>query len=133
MTDWRDYTPNDARAHNARIARGRGLTSEGDQEIARDARACEDETELHYQIIDECNRRGWLYFHGSMAHRTRRTKGEPDFHIYATGGRAILVECKDKDGKLTKEQNNVLHHARRNGHTAIVVTSFEQFLELVGK
>lgn len=50
------------------------------------------ESELHEQILAECARRRWIVFHGSMAHRTFRTPGEPDFVILANQG-FQCVEC----------------------------------------
>src|SRR5689334_13500857 len=39
--------------------------------------ACDDESVLHDRIIKFCRENGWLYFHGSMAVKSRRTLGEP--------------------------------------------------------
>ena len=47
------------------------------------------ESDLHEKIFDECRRRGWIALHGSMAERTCRTLGEPDFVILADGGRVL--------------------------------------------
>src|SRR5512146_2355709 len=66
--------------------------------------AVEHEGDLHNQILDECRRRGWIAFHGSMAKATARTLGEPDFTILADGGRKFFVECKSKTGKLSLYQ-----------------------------
>lgn len=96
----------------------------------QDFPACEVEAQLHYDIIDECKTRGWKYFHGSMAHKTRRKKGEPDFIILCDKGRVLLVECKDRDGKMSVAQNEVLAHARKLGHTIHVVRSIEQFKDI---
>src|SRR5688572_5875057 len=63
-----------------------------------------DESLLHNRIIAECKRRGWIYFHGSMALATARTVGEPDFTILADNGRFFLIECKSRTGKLSPEQ-----------------------------
>lgn len=93
------------------------------------SKAVERESELHAQIIEECKRRGWLAFHGSMAHRTFRTPGEPDFVILIDNGKTLLVECKSKGGKPTKEQAANLAWAKKLGHKAIVVWSFNEFLE----
>lgn len=88
------------------------------------------ESELHGKILDECRRRGWLAFHGRMARKTHRTRGEPDFILLADGGRTLLVECKRANGKTTPAQNVVIAQAERLGHTIHVVRSFEQFLQL---
>lgn len=87
-----------------------------------------DESELHREIIAECKRRGWICFHGSMAHKTFRTAGEPDFQIFADGGRTFLIECKTATGKLTTEQQGIIAWAKKLEHTIHVVRSFEEFL-----
>lgn len=88
------------------------------------------EGSLHDDIIDECNRRGLVFFHGSMAHRTRRTKGEPDFIVLAENGRTLLVECKSRTGKSSTSQLAIQAHARKLGHTVHVVRSFEEFKQI---
>ncbi len=86
---------------------------------------------LHYQILEECERRGWLACHGSTAHRTHRTLGEFDFIILADRGRHFLIECKTRTGKLTKEQAAIHYWANKLGHTPYVVRSFQEFLEVI--
>lgn len=90
------------------------------------------EASLHEEIYDECRRRGWIALHGSMAARTHRTLGEPDFVILAAGGRVLLVECKSRAGKLSPAQAALKHHAEKLGHTIHVVRSMEEFKEVVG-
>jgi hypothetical protein len=85
---------------------------------------------LHEEIFDECRRRGWIALHGSMAERTCRTLGEPDFVILADGGRVLFVECKSRIGKLSPAQAALKHHAEKLGHTIHVVRSFAEFLEV---
>ena len=89
------------------------------------------ESDLHEEIFDECRRRGWIALHGSMAERTSRTLGEPDFVILADGGRVLFVECKSRSGKLSPAQAALKHHAEKLGHTVHVVRSLEDFLELL--
>lgn len=91
----------------------------------------EREADLHEQIRLECAARGWLAFHGSMAHRTFRTEGEPDWVILAGEGRFFLVECKAGKGKLSTEQQGIALWASRLGHTIHVVRSFSEFLAIV--
>ena len=88
------------------------------------------ESDLHEEIFDECRRRGWIALHGSMAERTCRTLGEPDFVILATGGRVFFVECKSRSGKLSPAQAALKHHAEKLGHAVHVVRSMEEFLEV---
>src|SRR5690349_3979110 len=74
------------------------------------------EARLHEEIFDECRRRGWIALHGSMAERTCRTLGEPDFVILAGGGRVLFVECKSRNGKLSPAQAALKFHAEKLGH-----------------
>ncbi len=89
------------------------------------------EAKLHEDIFDECRRRGWIALHGSMAERTCRTLGEPDFVILADGGRVLFVECKSRKGKLSPAQAALKHQAERLGHAVHVVRSMGEFLNLV--
>ena len=93
--------------------------------------AVERESDLHEAIFDECRRRCWIALHGSMAERTCRTLGEPDFVILADGGRVLFVECKSRTGKLSPAQFALKHHAEKLGHTVHVVRSLEDFLKLL--
>jgi hypothetical protein len=89
------------------------------------------ESNLHKKIIDELNRRRWLFFHGSMAHKSKRTLGEPDFEIYGSRGRHWLVEAKTKEGKLSRDQLIVKMLAETNGHEIHTVRSFDEFLRII--
>lgn len=89
------------------------------------------EAPLHDFILQECRRRGWLCFHGSMAHRTKRTKGEQDFTIMADGGRVLFIECKGRTTKTSTEQAGVHAMARKLGHEVHVVRSRGQVLEVM--
>jgi hypothetical protein len=125
MSFFSHWTDRDVAQHNARKTM---LRSEGDQELARDA--VEDESDLHADILKECRRRGWLPFHGSMAHSTFRTPGEPDFVLLCHGRRVLLVECKTKTGKLTPDQQGVKAWAESLGFEYHIVWSFPQFLTI---
>lgn len=89
-----------------------------------------DESDLHNSIIDYCREKGWQYLHGSMAARTHRTLGEPDFIVLAHGSKLRMVECKSKNGKLSPDQQAFIAHARKNGHIVYVVRSMEEFEKL---
>ena len=89
-----------------------------------------DESDLHNAIIDYCKSKGWQYLHGSMAHRTRRVCGEPDFIVLAHGSQLRMVECKSKAGKLSTDQQGFIAHAARNGHVVHVVRSMYEFVKL---
>ena len=98
------------------------------------------EADLHVLILNECKRRGWIAFHGSMAHSTFRTPGEPDFVILGTynygqertqGPAVYLIEAKADKGKLSPSQLAIHAWAAKLGHTVHVVRSFNEFLEVV--
>lgn len=91
----------------------------------------EREADLHAQIMDFCRDRRWQFLHGSMAERTHRTEGEPDFVILASGGRVLFVECKSRLGKLSPAQQAFKFAAEINGHTIHVVRSMDEFLKIV--
>lgn len=95
------------------------------------SRGASRESDLHDSIIGFCKSKGWVYFHGSMAHRAMRTLGEPDFTILADRGRVFFIEAKTKTGKLSIEQQGLHMMMRKLGHDVHVVRSFEQFLEVI--
>ena len=87
----------------------------------------ERESDLHEYIAGRCRYLGWLYFTGSMAHRTRRTVGEMDFTILAQNGKPLFVECKSATGKLSSEQLSVVSFAAKLGHTIHVISHKSQW------
>lgn len=91
------------------------------------------EAHLHNKIIDACKARGWIYFYGSMASRTARTIGEPDFVILADSGRVFFIECKTRIGKLSPEQLGIKMWAEKLGHQIHVVRSVDEFLRVVSE
>lgn len=93
--------------------------------------AVEDESDLHADIKEECRKRGWIPFSGSMAHKTKRQIGEPDFIIATDDGRTLYVECKSRTGKITPSQQATLHWLLHNKQIAFVVTSIEEFRRIV--
>lgn len=95
--------------------------------------AVEEEAELHNDIIKFCKERGWLYFHGSMAHRTKRVPGEPDFVCLAPEGRVLFIECKSKTGKVSMEQAGVIMQAKKLGHTIHVIDNFPDFIAIINQ
>ena len=107
------------------------------------------EKDLHAAIIQECKNRGWICFHGSMAHSTFRTAGEPDFVIlappevveitnpvisvraYHQMERTFLIECKTAHGKLSPAQLAIHAWAEKLGHKIHVVRSMQDFLDVI--
>jgi hypothetical protein len=107
------------------------LYPEASPATGKPADAVKVETDLHNQIIEFCRSRGWIYFHGSTAHRTFRVTGEPDFTVLADGGRTFFFECKAKDGKLSPQQQAVIAWAEKLGHRVHVVYSIGQFSDVI--
>jgi hypothetical protein len=89
------------------------------------------EWKLQEQIREECGRRGWVVLTGSMANRTSRTLGEPDFVIAADRGRTFFIEAKTKVGKLSLEQQAMFAHLTKLGHIPAVVRSLDEFLKVI--
>ena len=89
------------------------------------------EANLHDQIFDLCRQRVWIALHGSMAERSHRTLGEPDFTILADRGRVLFVECKSRTGKLSPAQAALKLHAETLGHTIHLVRNYDDFLTLL--
>jgi len=114
--------------YQAFLIRQRGLQASPVVTECVDAVAVE--SDLHDQISAYCKSKGWIAFHGSMAHKAMRTLGEPDFTILADNGRVFLIECKTKTGKLSPEQLGLQLMAERLGHTIHVVRSFAEFLNI---
>ena len=99
--------------------------------FARAPEPVEREAELHHAILDWCAARGLVALHGSMAHRTRRTLGEPDFVILAPHGRVVLVECKLPGRKLSAEQNALARRAQLLGHVVHVARDMDEFEKIL--
>ena len=91
------------------------------------------EAALHQEILDYARSRSWIALHGSMAHQTHRTVGEPDFVILADRGRVLLIEVKRPGGKLSGEQAALQAWAKRLGHTVSVVRNLQEFAELLAE
>lgn len=113
------------------MRRTRARVKTADAIDAANAPGVEEEVTLHHEILDYCRRHRHACFHGSMASRTHRTPGEPDFCVVAHG-QILLVECKTRTGKLSEEQMAVAKLVEMNGHRVHVVRHFREFLNLLG-
>ena len=89
------------------------------------------ESDLHYEIMEDCKHKGWLALHGSMAHRTRRPPGEFDLIVICEYPRILLVECKTKTGKLSPEQQAIFAHVRCLGWEPHIVRSMDDWQVLI--
>ena len=90
----------------------------------------EREKDLHEQILAYCRSRGWIPFHARMDKPSTATIGQPDFLIWADGGREFAIECKSRTGKLSVEQMALRAQANRLGHKVYLVHSFREFVEV---
>ena len=116
-------TPEQVAAHQAKhFPRTRPEHSSGPTGSERD---------LQNEIIKCCLSNQWPVFRGSMAHRTFRNVGEPDFHIIIPWNQHLMIECKSRKGKLTTEQLGVRMQLEMVGCPVHVVRSLSEFLELV--
>lgn len=119
FSKWSEF---DVAAHNAKAKKLKAeLHGEG----------CSDESKLHEQIRQEIQSRGWIGFHGSMAHKTKRTLGEPDFCCLMDNGRILFVECKTKGGKLSTDQLGMMAWMEKLGHKLHIVRSLSDFMRLI--
>lgn len=89
------------------------------------------ESQIHRDISNECRRRGFLFLHGSTAHRTHRTLGEPDYVVLLHGGKSLMIEVKTRSGRVSEAQAEFASKARQLGHTVHLVRSFMEFLEII--
>src|SRR5438876_11763707 len=89
------------------------------------------EDKLRRDVLDECQRRGWIVLAGNPARRTGRTIGEFDLTVLADAGRVFHVELKSKSGKLRPEQAALHAWAKKLGHSPAVVRSMAEFVALV--
>lgn len=133
----KEWTDESVAEHNRRVAEGFRRNRElaghlpiTEQTVGESCVSDMAERELHCQIIQELKLRGWLYFHGSTAHKTSRTIGEPDFQVYAPDGRQFCVECKSKDGKLSIAQQAVQRWLAKLGHETYVIRTIDEFRQI---
>lgn len=89
------------------------------------------EKEIHRLISLECSRRGLIALHGSTAHRTHRTIGEPDFVVLMPEGKVLFVEVKTRSGRISEEQEAFSRKAFEMGHVVHIVRSFDEFRALL--
>lgn len=116
--------------YRAWLAEHDHITEHGKSFAGEKMDAAISERELHNDILEYCRARGWVVFHGSMAHKTRRQIGEPDFLIFPGCGKILLVECKTKTGKLTPEQAGLKLQLAKLGIEVHIVRSLAEFEQL---
>lgn len=97
--------------------------------------AVTEEDQLHYDILDECKRRGWPAIHSRMDKPTGQTPGVPDFIIPTNlpepDRRTLYIECKAKGKKQSTAQKGFQMVLEMNGHPYHLIFSYQEFLEII--
>lgn len=114
-----NWTERDVHAHNARLSK---QPATGSSFVP-----VEEEKTVRGDIIRAAKVRGWLALYGSTAEATGRVIGEWDMVILAEYPRLFLVECKDREGKVTPEQAALAAWARKLGWSPTVCRSIGEF------
>lgn len=90
------------------------------------------ELDLHNEIIKWCLSQ-WPrvpYIHANPVVKSTIQEGAQDFTLFYND-RAICIECKSRDGKLTQKQEIWKHEMAKQGFTVHVIRSMEEFLRLL--
>lgn len=130
MSTFGKWTEADVAKFNARALSEDARDNQGFQAL------CQDEAELHIEIIAELKRRGSYFVHSRMDRATTQAKGVPDFIIAIPGKldvppRTLWIEAKGRKTKITPEQAGALAWLDRDGHETAVVRSLAEFLEAI--
>lgn len=96
-----------------------------------DVQGCDYESDLHEQIAQVCREKRWPYVHSRMDMPTTNLKGVADFIVFMPGGKVLVVECKNKNGKQSPEQLGWQMLIEAVGHKYHLIRSFEEFSQLV--
>jgi hypothetical protein len=88
------------------------------------------ESELQRKAEAWLNGKGYPYIHDRS-----RGKNKPgsilDLHIYLPKGRHVVIECKDKKGRMTDEQKETYRKLLYLGHEVYECRSFKRFLQIM--
>lgn len=89
------------------------------------------EGDLGEDIEDYCRGKGWLCGSAQTHKKSTYTTGWPDKTIIASGGRTFLLELKSKNGKASTKQLGTIELAKKLGHVAAIIDSYEHFLNII--
>jgi hypothetical protein len=89
-----------------------------------DAKPAKLEKDLQRLCEHELTRRGIWFLH--LSPKAREKHGTPDL-LFALAGRAVAIELKTVDGKVSDDQARCHQEMRANGWTVIVCRSFDNF------
>lgn len=131
-------TPLQAQQMLERTERNRGRRSATDEAIAilgPDGGGIVRKVEgsLHERIIAYCDSQWprWKYIHARMDVPSTLAVGAQDFTLFLPHGRTVCIECKKPGGKLDTAQRDWGHEMGRLGHTVFIVTTWDEFLDVV--
>ena len=88
------------------------------------------EKDLQRLCEHELTRRGIWFLH--LSPKAREIQGTPDL-LFALHGRAVAVELKTVDGKVSEDQARCHQEMTNNGWTVEVCRSFESFRAILDK
>lgn len=93
----------------------------------------ERESNLHKKIIDHCNAQHprWKFYHCRTDRKSTVEVGAADFVIFLPNGKTIVMEIKNKTGKLSTEQQGWIKEMSMLDHTVFVCRSMDDFLNIV--
>ena len=86
------------------------------------------ESELHDDVIAECERRGWLAIRSRMDKRATNQKGTTDFIIAASWGVVFWIECKIGKNTVSDDQTAMLNRLSTLNQRFAVIRSLDEFL-----
>jgi len=92
--------------------------------VMHDAKPAKLEKDLQRLCEHELTRRGIWFLH--LSPKAREKQGTPDL-LFALAGRAVAVELKAVDGKVSEDQVRVMDAMERNGWECVVCRSFDAF------
>jgi VRR-NUC domain len=116
-------------ADRKRIGRAGMTAAEGHERLLRRLERDEQNTLASWLALREAD--GVLVYDWSTTHRrTTNRRGMPDFRIYR-GERALLGEMKIEDGRLSRDQLEMLQKFSRAGTTVQVWNSAAQAIERI--
>lgn len=96
--------------------------------VMLDAKPAKLERDLQRLCEHELTRRGIWFLH--LSPKAREKQGTPDL-LFALAGRAVAVELKTVDGKVSEDQARCHAEMLANGWAVAVCRSFESFREIV--
>lgn len=88
------------------------------------------EKDLQIGMCNLLNLRGIWYQRQRMDRKSTGTSGCPDF-LFSINGKAIAVEAKVGKNDLSPDQEDAIHHMKKNGWKVYVVKSIEEFKKVL--